>query len=51
MPGGSYATPIIVGDNLFVVSEPSDLICLDKNTGQIKWIRSSPLFYAALTDK
>lgn len=46
LPGPSYATPIIVGDRLFVTSEPSDLICLDKATGKPRWVRSHPSWLA-----
>jgi outer membrane protein assembly factor BamB len=40
LPCYSWATPIIVGDKIFVRSEPYDLICLDKRDGKILWIRS-----------
>ena len=50
LPCYSWATPIIVGEKLFVRSEPYDLICLDKMTGKILWIRSHPPF-VAVTDE
>ncbi|MGI5818690.1 MAG: PQQ-binding-like beta-propeller repeat protein [Armatimonadota bacterium] len=37
MPGESNSLPVIVGDRLFVCSEPSDLLCVDRNTGEILW--------------
>jgi len=40
LPCYSWATPIIVGDKIFVRSEPYDLICVDKKDGKILWIRS-----------
>ena len=46
LPCYSWATPVIVGDKLFTRSEPYDLICLNKNTGKILWIRSYPSFIA-----
>ena len=46
LPCYSWATPIVVGDKVFTRSEPYDLICLDKNTGKILWMRSHPPFVA-----
>ena len=50
LPCYSWSTPIIVGDRIFTRSEPYDLICLDKNTGKLLWIRSHPPF-VALSDQ
>jgi outer membrane protein assembly factor BamB/fructose-specific component phosphotransferase system IIB-like protein len=50
LPCYSWATPIIVGDKVFTRSEPYDLICLDKNTGKLLWIRSHPPIIA-VTDE
>lgn len=33
----STSTPIIVGDCIFVMADPDQLICLDKNTGKQLW--------------
>ncbi|MEN9573235.1 MAG: hypothetical protein RL514_1090 [Verrucomicrobiota bacterium] len=44
LPNLSAATPIIVGDKIFLASEVSDLLCLDKQTGRLLWIRSNPEF-------
>src|SRR5689334_7067953 len=46
MPSYSWATPIIVGDKIFVRSEPYDLICLNKKDGKVLWIRSHPAIEA-----
>jgi hypothetical protein len=46
----SWSTPIIVGDKLFTLSDPYDLVCMDKNNGKILWIRSFPPFIA-VTDE
>jgi hypothetical protein len=43
LPCYTWSTPIIVGDKIFTRSEPYDLICLDKKTGKILWIRSHPV--------
>lgn len=37
LPDQSTATPIIVGDRIFVMAEPDELICIDKNSGKILW--------------
>ena len=50
LPCYSWATPIIVGDKIITRSEPYDLICLDKNTGKLLWIRSHPPIIA-VTDE
>jgi outer membrane protein assembly factor BamB len=42
LPCYSWATPVIVGNKVFTRSEPYDLICLEKNTGKLLWIRSHP---------
>ncbi|NQU43838.1 PQQ-binding-like beta-propeller repeat protein, partial [bacterium] len=41
LPSGSNATPVVVGDRVFACSEPSDLICLDRENGKILWQVSS----------
>jgi outer membrane protein assembly factor BamB len=40
LPCYSWATPILVGDKIYVRSEPYDLICLSKKDGKILWIKS-----------
>jgi outer membrane protein assembly factor BamB len=44
LPNTSVSSPIIVGDRIFVTAEVSDLVCLDKRTGRVLWIRSNPEF-------
>lgn len=44
LPNASAASPVIVGDRIFVTSEVFDLVCLDKQTGRVLWIRSTPEF-------
>lgn len=48
MPGPSFAMPLMVGDKLFVTSEPNDLICLDKTSGKVLWMRSDTLWHAVI---
>ena len=44
LPNSGVATPIVVGDKIFLTSEATDLVCLDKQTGRVLWIRSNPEF-------
>ncbi len=44
LPNGGVSSPIVVGDRIFLTSEIYDLVCLDKKTGRILWIRSAPEF-------
>jgi hypothetical protein len=48
LPGRSTSTPLLVGDNLFVMAEPDELLCLDKNSGRIRW-SAAVNCYEALT--
>jgi outer membrane protein assembly factor BamB len=41
MPNFSVATPMIVGERIFVCSEPTTLICLSKVDGKVLWQKSS----------
>lgn len=49
MPARSNSQPIIVGERLFVCSEPFDLLCLQLTDGKILWRRSNS--YRDVTDK
>jgi len=44
LPNTGVSSPIIVGERIFVTAEVSDLVCLDKRTGRVLWIRSNPEF-------
>lgn len=41
MTGESGSMPLIVGKRIYVTTDMSDLMCLDKATGKVLWIRSS----------
>lgn len=41
LPNFSVATPVIVGTRIFVCSEPTTLICVDKADGKILWEKPS----------
>jgi outer membrane protein assembly factor BamB len=47
MPSWCGSCPIVVADKVFAMSEDSDLVCLDKKTGKILWIRSNTFYDAA----
>ena len=51
LPCYTWSTPIIVGDRIFTLSEPYDLICLNKMTGKILWIRSHPPFVGVTAEE
>src|SRR5262245_10122557 len=44
LPNGGVSCPIIVGNRIYLTVEPWDLVCIDKNSGQILWIRTSAPF-------
>ena len=46
--GTGVGSPVIVGDRLYLLSEPHDLICIDKRTGKVLWVRSNSSFDAAV---
>lgn len=43
MPSRSNSSPILIGDRLFVLSEPDMLICLRASDGKILWQRANPI--------
>ena len=50
LPGRSTSTPIVVGDRLFVMAEPDELLCLDKHNGRILWTAANN-YYECLSDE
>jgi outer membrane protein assembly factor BamB len=50
LPGRSTSTPIVVGDRIFLMAEPDELLCLDKASGKILWTAANNHF-EALTAK
>ena len=40
LPGRSLASPVVVGEYVFVTSDPAELICLSVKDGQVVWRRS-----------
>ncbi len=51
MPGLSEDTPVIAGDRIFTMAWPYNLVCLDKKTGKILWIRSNSPYDAATAEE
>lgn len=41
LPGKSWGSPILVGEHLFVPSDPAELLCLKSNTGEIVWRKTN----------
>jgi len=37
MPGRTCAAPIVVGDRVFTMADPDELVCVDAATGAIRW--------------
>jgi outer membrane protein assembly factor BamB len=48
LPARSTSTPILVGERLFVMAEPDELLCLDKLSGKVLW-QAAVNYYEALT--
>jgi outer membrane protein assembly factor BamB len=44
LPSTGVSCPIIVGNRVFLTTEVHDLVCVEKQSGQILWIRSNPEF-------
>ncbi len=49
--GKGASSPIIVGDRIFLTTDPADITCIDKKTGRILWIRSNHAFEALSDDQ
>jgi len=44
LPGKGYGAPIVVGDRIFAVSEPAELLCLRLSDGAVVWQRTHTAF-------
>ena len=51
MTGRSMSQPIVVGDRLYVGSGMTDLLCLDKRSGKILWLRSNTPYDAMTAEE
>jgi RNA polymerase sigma-70 factor (ECF subfamily) len=50
-PGYGIASPVIAGNNVFVLCEERTMCCVDKNTGKIRWAHSATCYDAATEDE
>jgi outer membrane protein assembly factor BamB len=41
MPGNSFGSPIVVGERIFVVSDPAELLCLNVADGAVLWKKTN----------
>jgi outer membrane protein assembly factor BamB len=41
LTGRSMSEPIVVGDRIYLGSGMTDLMCIDKSTGRVRWLRSN----------
>jgi hypothetical protein len=48
LPHRSNSTPIVVGDRIFLMAEPDELLCLDRASGKVLWTAANS-YYEALT--
>ena len=51
MAGRSMSQPIVVGDRIFLGSGMTDLLCLDKRTGKVLWLRSNTPYDAMTVEQ
>ena len=51
LPNIGVGSPIVVGDRIYLTAEVYDLVCLEKKTGRILWIRSAPEFEGVSEDE
>ncbi len=49
--GTGCSAPVIVGDKIYLLSEPHDLICLNKDDGRVLWIRTNSYYDAATEEE
>jgi len=47
MPAWGNATPVLVGERIFVCAEPTTLVCVDAKTGAILW-QAATTYYDAM---
>ncbi|MBI3830667.1 MAG: sigma-70 family RNA polymerase sigma factor [Planctomycetes bacterium] len=51
LPNKAISSPVVVGLRIFVTCEFADLVCVDKASGKILWIRSNLEFEALSEDE
>jgi len=48
--GMGCGSPVIVKDRIYLLSEPHDLICINKADGKVLWVRTNSFFDAATAE-
>jgi outer membrane protein assembly factor BamB len=48
--GMGCGSPVIIGERIYLLSEPHDLICLNKEDGKVLWVRTNSFYDAATAD-
>ena len=51
LPAESPSSPIILGDRIFLTSNPDELLCVDKRNGKVVWMRATNLFDVATPEE
>lgn len=51
LPARSTSTPIMVGDKLFVLAEPDEILCIDKQSGKVLWSQFVNYFETVTADE
>ncbi len=51
LPNWSNASPIVVGERVFVLSEPQELVCVSRDDGRILWRRADDHLDLILSDE
>lgn len=51
MPGQSWCSPIVVGDKIFVSADGGTLVCVEKASGRVLWMRSTTYYHAVEADE
>ncbi|MGA2030704.1 MAG: PQQ-binding-like beta-propeller repeat protein [Thermoguttaceae bacterium] len=49
--GTGVGSPVIVGQRIYVLSEPHDLVAIDRADGKVRWIRRTSAFEAATSEE
>ncbi|MBI3822438.1 MAG: PQQ-binding-like beta-propeller repeat protein [Planctomycetes bacterium] len=51
LPGRSSSTPILVGERIFLMAEPDELLCIDRKSGKVQWSAYVNLYEALGLDE
>lgn len=48
LPSGGFSSPVVVGDQVYLTTEPTELMAVDGRTGAIRWRHDHPVLDALL---